>query len=55
MDPYLAQVNISRQRIQARHEAGGCDCLLPREEECLFITPANKDGQLGLMKIGSRS
>ena len=42
---YLAQVNISRRRIQARHEAGGCNCLLPREKECLFITPTNRDEQ----------
>lgn len=37
MSDYFQRLTISRQRLQARHAAGFCDCLLPATDDCLFI------------------
>ena len=44
MDQFLSQINISRQRLQARHAQGECECLLGEQEECLFLPNIDHDG-----------
>ena len=39
------QIIISRQRIQAKHAQGACQCLLGVQEECLFLPSLDGDDE----------